>query len=87
MQLSDLAEVRVVCARTVGMKTDDDVVKLLFRNGRKEEEVVLFPNLFGHAMGVPDEEITDFLKNSSGLVDKAKVTPQLGKLLERFWKA
>jgi len=85
MQLSDLARVDLVSSQSVGLKSDGKMVKLLFKNGRREEECVLSQPLFSHAMGVPDEEM-DSLFQDNHITEKARTCAQLGKVLERMFK-
>jgi len=85
VQLSDLADIQLVPARSIGMKTDEEVVKLTFRNGKKEEEIVLFQGLFCHAVGLPDDGLPAALKNKAKLLEDAKNNNHLQAVLQKFW--
>ncbi len=85
MQLTDLADVQLVDARSIGMKSDEQVVKLTFRSGKKEEELVLFPGLFCHALGLEDNSLPTVLKNKETLIDTARACARLGIVLQKFW--
>ncbi len=85
MQLTDLADIQLVEARTIGMKSDEHVVKLTFRSGKKEEELVLFPGLFCHALDLTDDGLPAVLKNKEKLLDTARTSVRLGTVLQKFW--
>ena len=85
MQLTDLADVQLVSARSVGMKTDEEVVKLTFRSGKKEEELVFFQGLFCHALDLPDDGLPGALKDKQKLLDNARTNVRLNAMLSRLW--
>lgn len=85
MQLTDLSDIQLVDARTIGIKSNDQIVKLTFKNGKKEEELVLFPGLFCHALGLDDDGLPSVLKNKEKLLDNARACTRLGTVLQKFW--
>ena len=85
MQLTDLADVQVVPAHSIGMKGDDSVVKLTFRSGTREEEIVLFPGLFCHALGFEDDALSTLMKDKTKLLEDSRVSTRLQTVLQKFW--
>lgn len=85
MQLTDLVDIQLVSGSQVGMKTSDDVVKLTFRNSGKEEEIVLFPPLFCHALDLEDNGLPEKMKNKEQLLDTSRSSERLATVLQRFF--
>lgn len=85
MNVSDLADIKLVPAKTLGLKVDDDVVKLTFKSGKKEEEIVLFQPLFCHAMGLEDDGLPAALKQKKKLIKDAQESDCLNRVLVRVW--
>ncbi len=88
MQIQDLSDIQLVPARTVGMKNDDEVVKLTFRNGKKEEEVVLFQPLLCHALDLADDGLQKALDaGKETLLESARKNIKFGSILQKFFSA
>ena len=85
MQLADLVDIQLISGSQVGMKTSDEVVKLTFRNRGKEEEIVLFPPLFCHAIDLEDNGLPEKMKNKEQLLDNARSNERLATVLQRFF--